>query len=75
MAGAVLGELRGAKSAAKVGMKATIERAAVTDTAARLELLRSVLDDVGQAGRVDAFELSDGDEFTVDCVVVPPAES
>ena len=75
VAGAVLGELRGAKSAAKVGMKATIERAAVTDTAARLELLRSVLDDVGQAGRVDAFELTDGDEFTVDCVVVPPAES
>jgi valyl-tRNA synthetase len=75
VAGAVLGELRGAKSAAKVGMKATIERSAVTDTAARLELLRSVLDDVGQAGRVDAFELTDGDEFTVDCVVVPPAES
>ncbi|MFZ4668243.1 MAG: valine--tRNA ligase [Microthrixaceae bacterium] len=75
VAGAVLGELRGAKSAAKVGMKATIERAAVTDTAARLELLRSVLDDVGQAGRVDAFELTDGGEFTVDCVVVPPAES
>jgi len=75
VAGAVLGELRGAKSAAKVGMKATIERAVVTDTAARLELLREVLGDVGQAGRVDAFELTDGDEFTVDCVVVPPAES
>ncbi len=75
VAGAVLGELRGAKSAAKVGMRAGIELARVTDTADRLDLLRSVLDDVGRAGRVTTFDLVEGDEFGVECTVAPPSDT
>ncbi|MFZ4519474.1 MAG: valine--tRNA ligase [Microthrixaceae bacterium] len=71
VAAAVLRELRGAKSAAKVGMRARIERAEVTDTAERLALLRTVAGDVTEAGRVGVLALSEGDEFTVDATLAP----
>jgi valyl-tRNA synthetase len=69
VAGAVLSELRGAKSAAKVGMRAEIERAEVIDDPARLELLRTVLDDVAEAGRVREFVLGEGAELSVACTL------
>jgi valyl-tRNA synthetase len=74
VAGAVLSELRGAKSAAKVNMKARIERAEVVDTAERIELLRSVAADVADAGRVAALvvtELVGGAEPGVDVTLAP----
>ena len=72
MAGAVLGELRGAKSAAKVSMRTPIEVAEVTDTAERIALLRTVADDVAEAGKVAELRLADGDELSVRATVAPP---
>ncbi len=74
VAAAVLSELRGAKSAAKVGMRARIERAGVTDTAERLELLRGVTADVTEAGRVDELDLVEGPEFSVVATLAPAAD-
>ncbi|MBM3662949.1 MAG: valine--tRNA ligase, partial [Actinobacteria bacterium] len=73
VAGAVLSELRGAKSAAKVGMKAVIQRAEVVDDPVRLELLRSVLDDLTEAGRVEEFVLNEGAELSVTCTLAASA--
>ncbi len=72
VAGAVLGELRGAKSAAKVSMRTPIEVAEVTDTAERIALLRTVADDVAEAGKVAELRLADGDELSVRATVAPP---
>jgi len=74
VAGAVLSELRGAKSAAKVGMRAVIERAEVVDDPARLALLRTVLDDLAEAGRVESFELREGDSLSVTCTLAPAGD-
>jgi valyl-tRNA synthetase len=71
VAGAVLSELRGAKSAAKVGMRAVIERAEVVDDPARLAMLRTVLDDLGEAGRVREFVLTEGEALSVTCTLAP----
>jgi valyl-tRNA synthetase len=65
LAGAVLGELRGAKSAAKVSMRTPIERAVVTDSPERIALLRTVAGDVADAGKVSELELVEGDAFSV----------
>ena len=73
VAGAVLSELRGAKSAAKVGMRAEIDRAEVVDDPARLELLRTVLADVAEAGRVREFVLGEGAELSVTCTLAEPS--
>ncbi len=74
VAGAVLSELRGAKSAAKVGMRAVIELAEVVDDPARLALLRTVLDDLAEAGRVESFELREGDSLSVTCTLAPAGD-
>jgi valyl-tRNA synthetase len=72
VAAAVLGELRGAKSAAKVSMRNPIERAAVTDTPERLAILERVRGDVADAGRVAELELVPGDAFAVEVTLAPP---
>ena len=69
VAAEVLGELRGAKSAAKVSMRNPIERATVTDSAERLERLARAAADVCDAGRVDVLGTTAGDSFTVDVVL------
>ena len=74
VAGAVLSELRGAKSTAKVGMRAVIELAEVVDDPARLALLRTVLDDLAEAGRVESFELREGDSLSVTCTLAPAGD-
>jgi hypothetical protein len=50
-------------------MRAEIERAEVIDDPARLELLRTVLDDVAEAGRVREFVLGEGAELSVACTL------
>jgi valyl-tRNA synthetase len=75
VAGQVLSELRGAKSAAKLGMRAEISVAVVADTAARLEVLGSVLSDVVAAGNVTEVRTEVADEFSVDATVVAPPEA
>ena len=75
VAGQVLSELRGAKSAAKLGMRAEVAVAVVADTAARLEVLGSVLSDVVAAGNVTEVRTEVAEEFSVDATVVAPPES
>ena len=72
VAGAVLSELRGAKSAAKVSMRTPIERAAVTDTPERIALLRTVAADVAEAGKVADLQLVEGEVFGVEATVAGP---
>jgi valyl-tRNA synthetase len=72
LAGQVLSELRGAKSAAKVSMRAQISLAVVRDSAERLELLGTVLADVVEAGNVAELRTEVAETFSVEATVVPP---
>ena len=72
VAGAVLSELRGAKSAAKVRMGAPIERAVVRDTAPRLALFDTVVADVAEAGKVTTLTTGPGESLSVETTIVPP---
>ncbi len=73
IAGQVLSELRGAKSAAKVSMRAEIAVATVSDTEQRLALLGTVLADVVDAGNVTEIRTEPAGSFAVAATVVPPA--
>ncbi len=66
IAASVLGSIRGAKSAAKVGMRNPVRLVTVTDTAERLALLALVSSDVHEAGRVERMEAVEGDPATVE---------
>ncbi len=55
IAAAVLGEIRGAKSAAKVSMRNPVTTVTVTDTAERLKMLDLVAGDVRDAGRIETL--------------------
>ena len=72
IAGQVLSELRGAKSAAKVSMRAEIAVAVVSDTDERLALLAPVLADVVDAGNVTEVRTEPAAVFAVAATVVPP---
>ena len=72
LAGQVLSELRGAKSAAKASMRAEVSLAVITDTAERLDLLAGVIDDVVATGNVTELRTQVGAGFTVEATVVPP---
>ena len=71
IAAAVLSELRGAKSAAKVRMGSPIESAVVTDTAERIELFALAANDVAEAGKVETLTTQVGDDASVDTTIVP----
>jgi valyl-tRNA synthetase len=71
VAAAVLGELRAAKSAAKVSMRNPIASAVVIDAPERLALLERVRGDVCDAGRVAELELRAGDAFAVEVTLAP----
>jgi valyl-tRNA synthetase len=60
LAGEVLGQVRKAKSEAKVSMRAPVERLVVRDEALRAELLRSVVDDLANAGVVSEVVVEEG---------------
>ena len=72
VAAAVLSEVRGAKSAAKVSMRNPVERLAVADTADRLALLAAVAGDVRDAGRVGELITTEGDCFGVEVTLGDP---
>jgi len=72
VAGAVLSEIRGAKSAAKASMRTPVVRAVVTDSAERIAVLRSVAADVAEAGKVADLQLTDGDSFSVEVTLADP---
>src|SRR5436190_1993702 len=62
----VLGEIRKAKTARQKSLRAEVELAVVRDTAERLRALEPALADVRHAGRVNAIELLEADEFAVE---------
>ncbi len=72
VAGAVLSELRRAKSEAKVSMRAGVELAVVADTDARLALFDSVRDDVVGAGNVAEVRTEVAEAFAVTATITPP---
>ncbi len=55
----ILGEVRKAKSDARVSMRTAVERLDVRDTAERLERVRAGLADLRDAARADSVELTE----------------
>jgi valyl-tRNA synthetase len=72
VASAVLSELRGAKSAAKVSMRAPIRTAVVRDSAERLALFDLVSNDVTEAAKVEQLRTEVADTLGVDATIDPP---
>jgi valyl-tRNA synthetase len=68
---AVLAEMRGAKSGAKVSMRNRLERVVVSDVPERLELVERATGDLCDAGRVESFELRPGAAFGVETTLGP----
>jgi valyl-tRNA synthetase len=60
-AGAVLGQVRKAKSTAKTSMRTSVERLVVRDTAERAALVRLAQVDIVNAGVVQEFVVEEGD--------------
>jgi valyl-tRNA synthetase len=71
VATAVLAEVRGAKSAAKVGMRTPVAVATVGDTGDRLAMLATVAGDVCAAGSVLDLRTTPAEGFSVDVVLAP----
>jgi valyl-tRNA synthetase len=69
MAADVLGEVRKAKTTAKVSLRTEVERIVVHDTAERLDALRQVIDDVREATRATNIEPVEADAFAVEVVL------
>ena len=61
----VLGEVRKAKTGARVSMRAEVSRAVVSDTPPRLAALARAADDVREAGRIAALDVEPADGFSV----------
>ncbi len=74
-AGAVLGEVRKAKTEARVSLKSEVATARVRDTSERLAALRAVLGDLRAAGRIAELELVDGGEGDEAAIEVVLAEA
>ncbi|MDE0160617.1 MAG: valine--tRNA ligase [Acidimicrobiaceae bacterium] len=73
VAAAVLGEVRRAKSEAKRPLRTEVLRATVADTAERIAMLATVVDDVRAAGRISELVTSEGPELSVACDLAPEA--
>jgi valyl-tRNA synthetase len=65
VAAAVLGEVRKAKSEAKLSMRTDVASVTVTDTPDRLALLALAVADVCSAGRIGDLSTEGGDAFSV----------
>ncbi|MEZ5238513.1 MAG: class I tRNA ligase family protein [Microthrixaceae bacterium] len=74
VAAAVLGEIRGAKSAAKVSMRNPVQQVVVCDTPARLELLDEVARDVCDAGRVESLVTREAGSSAVEVTLGDPEQ-
>jgi valyl-tRNA synthetase len=72
-ASAVLGEVRRAKTEAKVSMRAPVAHAHVVAPAAVLEALAAVQDDVREAGTIAVLTSAEGDALAVTVTLAPPA--
>jgi valyl-tRNA synthetase len=69
VAGAVLAEVRKAKTAAKKSLRADVARAVVTGTPQELAALAAAESDVIDAGRIAALATEPGSELTVDVLL------
>ncbi|MFC5287457.1 valine--tRNA ligase [Actinokineospora guangxiensis] len=74
-AGAVLAEVRGAKTRAKVSMRTPVARLAVTAPADVLAALRSVESDLLAAAGAEAVTLGEGADTTVDVTLATPPDT
>ncbi|MEO6144313.1 MAG: class I tRNA ligase family protein, partial [Dermatophilaceae bacterium] len=72
--GAALAGVRRAKSEAKVGMKADVERAVLTGPPATLDRIRLAASDLIAAGRIASLDYLPAETFAVRDVVLAPAE-
>jgi valyl-tRNA synthetase len=73
-AGAALATVRGAKTAAKVSMRAEVAKAVLVGPALEIALLRQASADLKNAGRISDLQLMDGgDELTLDQIELTPA--
>jgi valyl-tRNA synthetase len=61
----VLREVRKAKSQAQVKMRAPVKRVTVHDTPARLAVLELGVEDLREAGSIEAIETREAEEFSV----------
>jgi valyl-tRNA synthetase len=78
VAAEVLGQIRKAKSDAKVSQRAAVQRVTVIDTADRRTALEAAEADLCAAGSVEELvseELAEGAEASVHVVLAPPAET
>ncbi len=72
VASAVLAEVRGAKSAAKVSMRNPVAVAKVTGTPESLALLQQVASDVREAGRIELLDTVEGASLAVEVTLGVP---
>ncbi len=71
VAGEALGEVRKAKTEAKVSLRAEVSETVVRDTAERLEALREAEGDLRGAGNIAALRFESGDAFEVQVTLAP----
>jgi valyl-tRNA synthetase len=74
-AGEVLGQVRKAKSSAKVTMKTPVTRLVVTDSPERLALVSQAQADITNAGLVAELVLAEGDAAVEVVLGEPPAKA
>jgi valyl-tRNA synthetase len=67
----VVGAVRKAKTASKRSLRTEAEMVIVSDTADRLAALERALDDVREASRARAMELTEAEELSVEVELVP----
>ena len=72
--GAALAGVRKAKSEAKVGMKADVERAVLTGPSDTLERIRLASEDLTAAGRIAILDYQQADTFEVRDIMLAPIE-
>ncbi|MDP9329181.1 MAG: valine--tRNA ligase [Actinomycetota bacterium] len=69
----VLSAVRKEKALQKVSLKTPCSRVVVRDTPARLALLEASTNDLKEAGNIEALDVSEASEFSVETVLAPPA--
>jgi hypothetical protein len=69
----VLTEIRKAKALAKVSLKVPARRVTIHATAERLAQLEQAIDDVREAGGIQALDLLEAGETSIDVELADPA--
>ena len=70
-----LGEVRKAKTEARVSLRAGVSDAVVRDTGERLTALRAVEGDLRGAGKIEVLRLEEAEVFEVGVTLAPPSEA